>query len=71
MKTENILVTDKDGVVSPAICAVCEFCSSNKFMIAVILGHNHLLCSNCGTSYCQDGSCDRPDPGRCACGEDH
>lgn len=60
MKTENILVKDKNGQSKPAIMAVCPDCNNNKFMILVIDGHNHLQCSNCNTSFCQDGSCDKP-----------
>lgn len=72
MNLQPTTVKDKDGVEVPAQVATCDVCGGDCFHIFVVNGHNHLQCSNpiCNETVCQ-GGCDQPDPGKCACGEDH
>lgn len=51
-------VQDKDGNEVFAEKAICPQCEHDQFMILVIRGHNHLQCTQCGTSYCQNGQCE-------------
>lgn len=65
MNVRPTQVKDLNGKVTPAHEAVCDVCDGNIFHIAIINGHNHLICANpvCGESYCQ-GGCDRPNPSK-------
>jgi hypothetical protein len=57
MPTRDAMVAPKGGKAEVALEAYCEECGNNTFRILIIHGHNHLNCSNCNTSFCQNGCC--------------
>lgn len=86
MQTKTVTVTSDLGDKKEALMPVCEVCNGDVFHLFVFDGHNHMQCANpfCGESYCQgSGPCndvfcegqvrfgEKPDDGKCPCGEEH
>jgi hypothetical protein len=57
MNSREVEVLDADGNTTRATLIVCPECGGLHFAIFVVgAAHQHLQCSECGTSFC-DGAC--------------
>lgn len=51
-----------DGTKVPAQRIVCEYDDNDEWILLVIAGHNHIQCTWCNRSYCQNaGICNLED----------